>query len=132
MLATRTSAMSTSPRMHDHAETQDHGHSHAPAHDHAHAHEHGHGHDEHGHEGGDRALALFARCVQQVLRVGDLAAVGQGHLEGLAAVAGLGQGLAQERVEVQRQRVRRARLRGEARRTSGSRRRIGSLSPRSS
>ena len=29
--------------------------------------------DEHGHEGGDRALALFASCVQQVLRVGDLA-----------------------------------------------------------
>lgn len=29
--------------------------------------------DEHGHEGGDRALSLFARCVQQVLRVGDLA-----------------------------------------------------------
>ncbi|MGM9514865.1 GGDEF domain-containing protein [Roseateles sp. DB2] len=29
--------------------------------------------DDHGHEGGDRALALFASCVQQVLRVGDLA-----------------------------------------------------------
>ena len=29
--------------------------------------------DEHGHDGGDRALALFASCVQQVLRVGDLA-----------------------------------------------------------
>ena len=29
--------------------------------------------DEHGHEGGDRALSLFASCVQQVLRVGDLA-----------------------------------------------------------
>ncbi|HLO96929.1 MAG TPA: GGDEF domain-containing protein [Burkholderiaceae bacterium] len=29
--------------------------------------------DEQGHEGGDRALTLFAACVQQVLRMGDLA-----------------------------------------------------------
>ncbi len=29
--------------------------------------------DQHGHDGGDRALTLFASCVQQVLRAGDLA-----------------------------------------------------------